>query len=152
MPRALCMDFRTCLGNPGNNLYGTDNIIGMSDSAAAAAPLRPRGVPERPAPAGGCQGGIKRIRTGIPGLDDIMGGGIPEKHLTLLTGTSGVGKTVFSTQFIYMGVTQYNQNAVYLSFEEPADSIKENMRCFGSGTTPTTSRTCSTSWSRPSGT
>ncbi len=73
----------------------------------------------------------ERIRTGIPGLDDIMGGGIPKNQLTLLTGTSGVGKTIFSMQFIYTGVMQFNQNGVYLSFEEPAESIKENVKCFG---------------------
>ena len=74
---------------------------------------------------------MDRIATGIPGLDKLLGGGLPRNQLVLLTGTSGTGKTTLSCQYIYTGATQFNENAVYLSFEEPADTIKENMKLFG---------------------
>jgi KaiC/GvpD/RAD55 family RecA-like ATPase len=74
---------------------------------------------------------MERIKTGIPGMDDILGGGIPATQLALLTGTSGTGKTTFCCQFMHEGIKRFNERGVYLSFEEPADSIKENTKEFG---------------------
>jgi len=74
---------------------------------------------------------VERIKTGVEGLDEILMGGIPKHHQTLITGTSGTGKTTFCTQFVYNGVKKYNDSAVYLSFEEPADSIAENAKSLG---------------------
>ena len=74
---------------------------------------------------------MERIKTGIEGLDEIMHGGIPENQLILLTGTSGTGKTIISSQFSYFGVKKYGQNTVYLSFEEPPDIIRESALNFG---------------------
>ena len=74
---------------------------------------------------------MERIPSGIPGLDAIMNGGVPKNHLVLLTGTSGVGKTIMCSQFVYSGVTEFKENGVYLSFEEPEDYLRENMKSFG---------------------
>jgi KaiC/GvpD/RAD55 family RecA-like ATPase len=74
---------------------------------------------------------IERIKTGIPGLDELIGGGIPKDHLMLVTGNCGTGKTIFCSQYIYNGIMKYKENGVYLSFEEPAESIKENLSVFG---------------------
>jgi KaiC/GvpD/RAD55 family RecA-like ATPase len=74
---------------------------------------------------------MERVKTGIPGLDEIMSGGIPRSQQALLTGTSGTGKTTFCCQYMYNGVKNFNDNGVYLSFEEPADSITENAKSFG---------------------
>lgn len=74
---------------------------------------------------------MERIKSGIAGLDEIMGGGIPKKQLTLITGTSGAGKTILSAQFIYKGVVESGDNGVYLSFEEDPESMKENLKSFG---------------------
>jgi KaiC/GvpD/RAD55 family RecA-like ATPase len=74
---------------------------------------------------------MERIKTGIPGIDKIMGGGIPKTQLALITGTSGTGKTTFCCQFMHEGVKRYDDRGVYLSFEEPASSIKENAKEFG---------------------
>lgn len=74
---------------------------------------------------------MERIRIGVPGLDELMGGGIPKTQLVLLTGTSGTGKTILANQFIHEGVKKYNENGVYLSFEEPVNSMKENVKQFG---------------------
>lgn len=72
-----------------------------------------------------------RVKTGISGLDDLMEGGLPRGSLTLLTGTCGTGKTVFSSQFIFSGAVEFNEPGVYVSFEEPSENIKENMKIFG---------------------
>lgn len=73
----------------------------------------------------------ERMETGVPGIDELIGGGLIPNSLTLLTGTTGTGKTIMSTQFIYSGVKDYNQTGVYISFEEPVDNIKENSLEFG---------------------
>lgn len=74
---------------------------------------------------------MERVKTGVPGLDEIMKGGVPKNQLVLLTGTSGTGKTILCNQFVFNGVKKFNENAVYLSFEEPIDFIKQNAKVFG---------------------
>jgi len=74
---------------------------------------------------------MERVKTGIPGLDELMNGGIPKNQLVLLTGTSGTGKTILCNQFVFNGVKEFKDNGVYLSFEEPVDFIKENAKLFG---------------------
>ena len=73
----------------------------------------------------------ERVKTGITGLDDIIDGGLIPKSLNLLTGTAGTGKTIMSSQFIFNGLKDFNQPAVYVSFEEPIEGIKENCLEFG---------------------
>jgi len=73
----------------------------------------------------------ERVETGIPGMDELIGGGLTHNSLTLLTGTTGTGKTVMSSQFIFSGVKDYDEPGVYISFEEPVDNIKENCLMFG---------------------
>jgi len=80
-------------------------------------------------------GNISRIFTklasGIPGFDEISRGGIPKGRTTLVSGTSGSGKTVFAAQFLHGGVVQGGENGVFVTFEErPVDIIK-NMKSFG---------------------
>jgi KaiC/GvpD/RAD55 family RecA-like ATPase len=72
-----------------------------------------------------------RIKIDIPGMDELINGGLIPGTLTLLTGTTGTGKTVFSNQFIYNGATKFNQPGVYVSFEEPSENIKANVKNFG---------------------
>jgi len=74
---------------------------------------------------------MERIKTGIPGLDEIMMGGIPEHQLLLLTGTAGTGKTILSSQYIYHGAKKAGENGVYLTLEEPPEFIRENLKGFG---------------------
>ena len=74
---------------------------------------------------------MERVKTGIPGMDELLGGGIPKTQLALITGTSGTGKTTFCCHFMHEGIKRFGERGVYLSFEEPADSIKENTKGFG---------------------
>jgi KaiC/GvpD/RAD55 family RecA-like ATPase len=73
----------------------------------------------------------ERVKTGIPGLDDLIDGGLIPKSLNLLTGTTGTGKTIMASQFIFSGLKDFNQPAVYVSFEEPIENIRENCLEFG---------------------
>jgi KaiC/GvpD/RAD55 family RecA-like ATPase len=72
-----------------------------------------------------------RIKTGIKGLDEIMHGGIPASSNVLVSGTAGAGKTIMASQFVYYGVKQYKEPSIYLSFEEPIESIRKNNLNFG---------------------
>ena len=75
--------------------------------------------------------GVQKIRTLIEGFDDISHGGLPVGRTTLISGTSGTGKTLFATQFLYHGITQFDEPGIFVTFEEsPADIIK-NALSFG---------------------
>jgi circadian clock protein KaiC len=58
-----------------------------------------------------------RLRTGVSGLDDMMGGGIPEGDAVMLTGPAGSGKTTFASQFMAQGLSE-GTNCVAAVFEE----------------------------------
>jgi len=73
----------------------------------------------------------KRVPTGIDGLDTLIEGGFLRGDVILVAGSSGSGKTIFSTQFIYYGAAQYGENGVYATFEEDAKTLKRNMLKFG---------------------
>lgn len=74
---------------------------------------------------------VERVRTGVEGLDEMMGGGIPKGNLVVLSGDPGSGKTVLCWQFIYEGITKYNENAVYVSLEETEETIFQGALEFG---------------------
>ena len=72
------------------------------------------------------------IKTGITGVDTILGGGgFPEKHTILVSGGPGSGKTTFGIQFLYTGATQYNEPGLYVTLDENPDDIKANMLNYG---------------------
>lgn len=74
--------------------------------------------------------GVGKIRTMIEGLDDISHGGLPFGRTTLVSGTSGTGKTLLSVQFIYNGITQFNEPGVLVTFEESPTDIIKNAQSF----------------------
>ncbi|NJN91395.1 MAG: circadian clock protein KaiC [Leptolyngbyaceae cyanobacterium RM2_2_4] len=74
---------------------------------------------------------VQKIRTLIEGFDDISHGGLPIGRTTLVSGTSGTGKTLIAVQFLYNGITHFDEAGVFVTFEEsPADIIK-NAYSFG---------------------
>jgi len=69
--------------------------------------------------------------TGIPGLDEMLGGGIPRGHTISVFGGPGAGKTTFSLQFLYNGAVMHNEPGIYVSLDESISDIKRNIRAFG---------------------
>ncbi len=74
---------------------------------------------------------IERVHSGVEGLDEMMGGGIPKGNLVVLSGDPGSGKTVMCWQFIWEGITKHDENAVYVSLEETEDTIYQGALEFG---------------------
>jgi KaiC domain protein len=73
---------------------------------------------------------MKKVKTGIPGLDEILNGGIPEKNVVLLSGGPGTGKSIFSQQFLWNGL-QNNEPGIYVALEEHPIQVRQNMLQFG---------------------
>lgn len=69
----------------------------------------------------------KRLTTNVPGLDNLIQGGIPEGELVLLSGTCGMGKTIFGMQF----ATAPNEPAIYITFEEHRAQLRNQASHFG---------------------
>jgi len=69
--------------------------------------------------------------TGIDGLDEITGGGIPQGRPTLVCGSAGCGKTLFAVQFLAKGIMHYNEPGVFMSFEETSDDLAKNVISLG---------------------
>lgn len=64
----------------------------------------------------------ERASTGIPGLDDILGGGFPRRHLYLVEGSPGSGKTTLGMQFLLEGLAK-GESGLYVTLSETADEL-----------------------------
>jgi circadian clock protein KaiC len=69
--------------------------------------------------------------TGIEGLNEITGGGFPKGRPTLICGSAGSGKTVLAIQFLIKGITENDEPGVFMSFEESANDLIQNVRSLG---------------------
>lgn len=74
---------------------------------------------------------LPKSPTGINGLDEITGGGLPTGRPTLICGDAGAGKTLFSIEFIVQGALQYNEPGVIVTFEEHTEDLEMNVRSLG---------------------
>jgi circadian clock protein KaiC len=64
-----------------------------------------------------------RIPTGVPGLDELMHGGLPQGHTVLVSGPTGAGKTILGTRFLQAGVAQ-GEKGVALFFEKGTSRLR----------------------------
>jgi circadian clock protein KaiC len=76
-------------------------------------------------------GAVQKSPTGIPGLDEITNGGLPTGRTTLICGSAGCGKTLFATEFLVRGATQYHEPGVLMSFEESGKELTQNVASLG---------------------
>ena len=74
---------------------------------------------------------LVKAPTGISGLDDITGGGLPAGRPTLVVGGPGSGKTLLGITFLVNGALQFGEPGVLMSFEENADELGEDVASLG---------------------
>ena len=72
-----------------------------------------------------------RTPTGIPGLDEILNGGIPVGRVVLIVGGPGTGKTILATQFLVNGIMDYGENSGFVSLDESKPHYYSEMLKFG---------------------
>jgi circadian clock protein KaiC len=74
--------------------------------------------------------GIAYAPTGISGFDVITGGGLPAGRTTVVLGGAGGGKTILGAQILANGAQIYKEPGIFVSFEESAAQIFEDLACF----------------------
>lgn len=72
----------------------------------------------------------KLVATGVPGLDQILGGGLPEKSITVFSGPPGVGKSTIAMQYINEGIKR-DERGVFLTIENQKEDIISYADGFG---------------------
>jgi len=75
--------------------------------------------------------GLPKAPSGIDGLDEIAGGGLPRGRPTLVCGGAGCGKTLFAMEFLVRGAAQYGEPGVFMAFEETAEELAANVASLG---------------------
>jgi circadian clock protein KaiC len=72
----------------------------------------------------------ERVASGIPGLDELIEGGIPDGDGTVVLGPSGVGKTIGCLAFVAEGIAR-DQGCLYVTFQDTAEELEEMAARFG---------------------
>ena len=71
------------------------------------------------------------VRTGVTGLDAILGGGIPRANIILTEGAIGTGKTTLGVEFIYRGAREFDEPGIIVVFEVSPDKLIRDAANFG---------------------
>ena len=81
--------------------------------------------------SGSASGSLPKCPSGIRGFDEVTGGGLPKGRPTLVAGGAGSGKTLFSMEFLIRGALEYGEPGVFMSFEESAGELAQNVASLG---------------------
>jgi circadian clock protein KaiC len=76
-------------------------------------------------------GYLPKSPTGIHGFDEITFGGLPKGRTTLIAGSAGTGKTLFGMEFLVNGARLFNENGVFVAFEETDSELVDNVASLG---------------------
>ncbi len=74
---------------------------------------------------------VELLKTGVPGLDQVLKGGLRRNSTILITGAPGTGKTILALQFIYYGAKEYNENGIFITTEENLEDIRQFAKNLG---------------------
>jgi circadian clock protein KaiC len=102
------------------------------DSSATPVVINKEGISVYPRPHAVSPetGSLKKMNTGIEGLNDMSLGGLHKFSTTLITGASGTGKTLMAMSFILEGAKK-GQKGLYIAFEESITQLLRNADAFG---------------------
>jgi len=74
---------------------------------------------------------LAKVPTGIQGLDEVTGGGLPKGRVTLVCGRAGCGKSLLGMEFLVHGAIQYGEPGVCMNFEETEEKLTANVASLG---------------------
>jgi circadian clock protein KaiC len=74
---------------------------------------------------------LKKAPTGVRGLDEVTGGGLPKGRPTLIAGGAGSGKTTLAMEFLVRGAVDYGEPGVFVTFEERVEDLITNFASMG---------------------
>jgi circadian clock protein KaiC len=74
---------------------------------------------------------LEKVSSGISGLDEITGGGLPKGRPTLVCGNAGCGKTLMAMEFLVRGAIDHDEPGVFMSFEENEEALTRNVASLG---------------------
>src|SRR5258708_13696642 len=74
---------------------------------------------------------MRKSCTGIRGLDEITGGGLPAGRPPLVCGAAGCGKTLLAMEFLVRGAIEYDEPGVFVPFEETGEELAANVASLG---------------------
>ncbi len=97
----------------------------------AASSKRRRSPGESPRAGKTLLRSLPKAATGIQGFDEVTGGGLPRGRPTLICGGPGCGKTTLAVEFLVRGAEQYQEPGVFISFEESAEDLAQNVASMG---------------------
>lgn len=64
------------------------------------------------------------VKTGVHGVDAILGGGVVKDSTVLVGGSPGTGKSLSGIQYLYNGLREYDEEGIYLSFQQTRDDLE----------------------------
>jgi circadian clock protein KaiC len=99
---------------------------GCAQSREPLMAKKNKGPESRQSPAG-----LEKCPTGIRGLDEITGGGLPRGRPTLICGGAGSGKTLMAMEFIVRGIRDYGEPGIFMAFEETTSELTRNVASLG---------------------
>ena len=73
---------------------------------------------------------MQLISTGVKGLDELLGGGLPKGKCVLVVGSPGAGKTILQMQFL-TGGAKADERGLYVAMDETPEQVKTNLSSFG---------------------
>ena len=73
---------------------------------------------------------LNRVKSGVPGLDELIEGGFPEASSILVSGPAGTGKSILCMEYLYNGAKEYSEPGVYITMEEGPHNIWWNTQRF----------------------
>lgn len=72
-----------------------------------------------------------KVKTGIPGLDSVISGGMKSGRAVTISGPPGSGKTTFGLQYLYSGATDFDEPGVYITMAQNIEEIKNDCKSYG---------------------
>jgi circadian clock protein KaiC len=72
-----------------------------------------------------------KVKTGIPGLDSVISGGLKPGRSVTVSGPPGSGKTTFGLQFLYAGANDFDEPGIYVTMSQNIDEVKNDCKSYG---------------------